>query len=345
MRSARLLAYLFAGMVALGAASYVVVYLYRWQWQRAILSGVLLLVVEVLLLGLMLLDRIGRLEQRVRDGDRRQEEILTRLREAGRIGDAGGAEFPERGELPGRVGRAAPAARFAWLDQALERERHTFVFVPVLMAAGVAMSGLAWVVERVARRTVRPAATRRLAARLAPLAAPPGGVGGEVADLPERPALGRGPGRGPGPGPGPGGGRGRGWLRAAGWVALAAGSVGLVIGLAKLTQTQPPAHGTDSATTVLFTLDSQGLPEGRAQLAARQQWERCRDATSVPLEQAGMTALDENLFAATIHPSLSEHDEMRLLGCLEDATIDRIQLHVVGTGAVGAARVSGNDTR
>jgi hypothetical protein len=48
-----------------------------------------------------------------------------------------------------------------------------------------------------------------------------------------------------------------------------------------------------------------------------------------------MTALDDQLYAATIHPSLSEHDEMRLLGCLEDASIDRIQLHVIGTGGVG----------
>jgi hypothetical protein len=323
MRPARLVAYLFAGMVALGAAGYVVVYLYRWQWQRAILSGVLLLVVEVLLLGLMLLDRIGRLEQRVRDGDHRQEEILARL----------GDSEPERRERPAR---AVSAARFAWLDQALERERHTFVFVPVLMAAGVAMSGIAWVVERVARRTVRPAATRRLAARLAPLAAPPGGVGGttgDAPDLPERPALGHG--NGPG--------RRGGWLRAAGWVALAAVSVGMVFGLARLTQTQAPERGSESATTVLFALDSQGrLPEGRAQLAARQQWERCRDATSIPLERAGMTALDENLFAATVHPSLSEHDEMRLLGCLEDATIDRIQLHVVGTGGIETAHVSTN---
>jgi hypothetical protein len=119
----------------------------------------------------------------------------------------------------------------------------------------------------------------------------------------------------------------------------------MVVGLARLTQTQAPERGSESATTVLFALDSQGrLPQDRAQLAARQQWERCRDATSIPLERAGMAALDENLFAATVHPSLSEHDEMRLLGCLEDATIDRIQLHVVGTGGVEAAHVSTNKT-
>ncbi|MGP4113559.1 hypothetical protein ACTWP5_21945 [Streptomyces sp. 4N509B] len=310
---ARLVAYLTAGLVALGAATYVVVYLYRWQWQRAILSGVLLLVAEVLLLGLVVLGRLTRLERRLADGDRRQEEILAQLRAADQTRDA-----TDHGD-----GRAA--ARFAWLDQAVERERHTFVFVPVLMAAGAALSGLAWLVERVARRTVRPSATRRLAARLAPLAAPPGGVAEGAPDLPDRPALGPAPGRG---------GR-RGWLTAVGWLALGLACVGLVVGLAGLTQTAPPRRGGDhTATTVLFTLDSRGLPAGQAELAARQQWERCRDATSIPLAQAGMTVLDDNLYAATIHPSLSEHDETRLLGCLQDATIDRVQLHVIGTSGV-----------
>jgi hypothetical protein len=43
------------------------------------------------------------------------------------------------------------------------------VFVPVLMGAGVIMSGLAWIVERVARRTARPALERGLAVHMAPL--------------------------------------------------------------------------------------------------------------------------------------------------------------------------------
>jgi hypothetical protein len=49
------------------------------------------------------------------------------------------------------------------------------VFVPVLMGAGVLMSGLAWVVERLARATVRPAAERGLAAQLDGLALPAAG--------------------------------------------------------------------------------------------------------------------------------------------------------------------------
>lgn len=159
MRSARLAGYLFGGAAASGAAIYVVIYLYRWQWQRTIICGVLLLVIEVLLLGLATLDRVSRLEQRIKDGDRRQDEILAQLRQADRETGDGGRP-------------AAGRPRFAWLGDA---EGRTFVFVPVLMAAGVALSGLAWVVERVARTTVRPTAQRRLAGRLAPWRPRPAG--------------------------------------------------------------------------------------------------------------------------------------------------------------------------
>ena len=46
------------------------------------------------------------------------------------------------------------------------------VFVPVLMGAGVLLSGVAWLVERIARATVTPVAERGLAAQLDGLALP-----------------------------------------------------------------------------------------------------------------------------------------------------------------------------
>ncbi|MBL1066388.1 hypothetical protein JK356_06810 [Streptomyces sp. 7-21] len=294
-------AYLIGTVAALGAAGYVVVYLYRWQWQRAILCGVLLLVVEVLLLGLALFDRIARLERALlRDRDRGRD----RGADAGPPGTAAG------------TGEAGGAPRFAWLEQAMDRERHTFVFVPVLMAAGVALSGVAWAVERVARAAMgaRPAAGRRLAV----LAPPP--PPGEAPELPPRPPL--GPPRQP-------------WRRLrrlAGWALLAAVCAGLVTGLARLTQTRPPEHGDAGATTLLFTVEVRGISDEQATLAARQQWERCRDATSLPLANAGMSVLGDGLFAVTIHPSLTAHDTHRLRGCLEDATVDRIRLRVVAAG-------------
>ncbi|MCX4668022.1 hypothetical protein OG453_15300 [Streptomyces sp. NBC_01381] len=156
------LAYFFGGAAATGAAVYLVVYLYRWQWQRAILCGVLLLVVEIVLLGAVLLGRIARVEERLRDADRRQEDVLARLR------------------TDGNTAPDSRTARFRWLDD--DPAGRTYVFVPVLMVTGVLLSGLAWAVQRIASATARPAAEQRLAGRLAVLAAPPPGTGLE--DLP-----------------------------------------------------------------------------------------------------------------------------------------------------------------
>ncbi|GAA3870625.1 tropomyosin [Streptomyces sedi] len=301
MRSARTAAYLFGGVAALGAAAYLVVYLYRWQWQRTLLCGVLLLVIEVLLLGFAMLDRLGRLERRARETDRRYDEILALLR-AGERERAAGRGSPERAE-----------SRFSWLE-----EERTHVFVPVLMAAGAALSGLAWVVERLARATTRPLGRRRLAGRLVPLSAPTGGAHGGVApELAAHPPIGPPRWRAP---------------TAAG-VALAL-CVGLYAVLAELTETRPPERGTETATSVLFTVTAKNIPDNRADLAAHQTWERCRDATSIPLSHAGMAALDTRLYAATVHPSLSDHDRHRLIGCLQDAGLDRVQLTVLGTGAI-----------
>lgn len=117
----RRIAYVFGSLAAAGAGTYLVVYLYRWQWQRAILCGILLLVVEVMLLGIVLLGRLTRIEERVKEtsaGQReltaRQEDVLVRLRQAS----------AER-----------EGSRFRWLEE--DTADRTYVFVPVLMVTGV----------------------------------------------------------------------------------------------------------------------------------------------------------------------------------------------------------------
>ncbi|MFE7077017.1 hypothetical protein ACFU96_43720 [Streptomyces sp. NPDC057620] len=298
----RRVAYLFGGAAAAGAGTYVVVYLYRWQWQRAILCGVLLLVVEVLLLGIVLLGRLARIEERMRDADRRQEDVLARLREK---------------EAP-----TAPGGdRFRWLED--EPTSPTYVFVPVLMVTGVLLSGLAWLVQRIASATARPTAERRLAGRLSVLAAPDPDGGTDLDDLP-RPGARRDRGR---------------TLRvlAAGVVAstlLAA----LVVGLADLTQTREEEAADSEATSLLLRVDMRGtdMTAERQSLAARQLWERCRDSTSVPLSRASLGELGDGLFAGVVRPALSDHDRMRLRGCLEDTGLDRTHLTVVGIGDADA---------
>ncbi|WP_210575897.1 hypothetical protein [Streptomyces sp. GESEQ-4] len=298
----RRIAFVFGALAAAGAGTYLVVYLYRWQWQRAILCGVLLLIVEVMLLGIVMLGRLARIEERVRDTDRRQreltarqEDVLTRLR--------AGAPEPESN------------GRFRWLDDPAER---TYVFVPVLMVAGVALTGLAWVVQRVATATSRPA-ERRLAGRAAVLSAPGPEVGDDLEDLPP-----------------PGARRSQaGTARIATVIVVGVALIAaLVVGLADLTQTRAEPERTGRATSVLFQVDTRdaGMTAERRSLAAQQLWERCRDSTSIPLHHATLGDLGDGLFAGAVRPALGEHDRMRLRGCLEDTTLDRAHLTVVGIG-------------
>ena len=301
----RRIAYVFGSLAAAGAGTYLVVYLYRWQWQRAILCGILLLVVEVMLLGIVLLARLTRIEERVKESDARQRELTARQE-----------------DVLGRLRQASAerdGARFRWLEDTADR---TYVFVPVLMVTGVLLSGLAWVVQRIASATGRPA-ERRLAGRLAVLTAPePGTLAGELED---RPAIGRRS-------------RGRVARTAVVGVVGAALLAALVVGLADLTQTREQSASGSEATSVLVQVDVRGadMTAERQALAAQQVWERCRDSTSVPLNHATLGSLGDGMFAGVVRPALTEHDRMRLRGCLEDAALDRAHLTVMGMGDTDA---------
>ncbi|QYX80868.1 hypothetical protein [Streptomyces akebiae] len=290
----RRLAYLFGGSAAVGAGVYFVVYLYRWQWQRAIISGVLLLIVGVLLLGLVLWGRLARIEERIRESDRRQQDALARLRQSH---------------------AREPGDRFRWLEDPASR---TYVFVPVLLITGVVLSGIAWLVQRIASVTARPTAERHLAGRLAVLTAPDPAPD---ADLEDRVPV--------------GGGRGRGRVARLITVGVGVGLlVSLVVGLADLTQTRKEEGNEAEATSVIVRVDMRGVPvtAERQSMAASQAWERCRNSTSVPLRRTTLGELGDGLFAGVVRPALTDHDRLRLRGCLEDADVDRAYLTVVGVG-------------
>jgi hypothetical protein len=132
------------GAVFVGSGSYLFIYLYRWEWNRAHTAGVFLIAAEIALVALVLDARIGRIESHV--GRRRESRVPDSVRV--------------------HIHDTAPPARshFAWL-----RPESTNVFVPALMGAGLVMSGLAWAVERLGRVTARPALENDLARRLGPL--------------------------------------------------------------------------------------------------------------------------------------------------------------------------------
>lgn len=146
-------ALLFAALLvpAIASAYYFFAYLTRWEWNRAVVSGVIFVAAEVALVGALVLDRLGQLRREVR-------ELQEPRREP-------------RPEILERIHEAAPDARdpFAWLSP---RDGTVSVFIPVLLGAGVVVSGIAWLVERLARALAGPSFERALALDLEAIALP-----------------------------------------------------------------------------------------------------------------------------------------------------------------------------
>jgi hypothetical protein len=145
-----------ATVTLLLSGGYVFIYLYRWEWNRALISGVIFLAAEVAIIGWALNRRIGDLRRRI-DEDRARQ-------------------------IGGHLAAARQAERSSAFDWLSPTSHRTHVFVPILMGAGLVLSGLAWVVERVARATAGRAADEGLAHRLSRLAPPPGGFLDDRAD-------------------------------------------------------------------------------------------------------------------------------------------------------------------
>ena len=150
----RKLATLIALTTMAATGGYVFVYLARWEWNRALVSAAIFLAAEVGLVALVLGTRLARVEQAlaVPTGP-----TATELRVRGHLRDAATPD-------------ATPS--FDWLREGTR----TGVFVPVLMGAGVLLSAVAWVVERIARATVNPVAERSLARQLGSLELPAHGL-------------------------------------------------------------------------------------------------------------------------------------------------------------------------
>jgi len=134
---------------AAAAGVYFFVYLVRWEWNRALVSAVIFVAVEILVLGAALMSRMARLERAV--------------------GSPAPAPAPNLALAQLRANRPPAGRPFAWLDP---KRSGTNVFVPVLMGAGLVVSALAWLVERVARLVARPGMEVSLAGQLNSIAYP-----------------------------------------------------------------------------------------------------------------------------------------------------------------------------
>jgi hypothetical protein len=126
-------------------AVYMIVSLNRWEWNRALFFGLIVLIAEVGLATALILRRLAQVTPR----DDIDPAVLETLRRT----------------------RPARPNRFEWLEPTRMN-----VFITFLVGGGIILSGIAWVVDRIASNTTTPAGEEKLARHLGPISYPRGGL-------------------------------------------------------------------------------------------------------------------------------------------------------------------------
>ena len=112
-------------------------------------------------------------------------------------------------------------------------------------------------------------------------------------------------------------------------VAVAALGAGLVA-MMGATKNVPDRVVAGTRTTVTFTVSTRDYQRGEAAAAAAL-WAVC--SATVGGEVSAAVPVDDH-WEVTIEPAIGEHGQKRLVGCIDDVTIDRVK------GAVMSVRSS-----
>ena len=278
-------------VVLVVSGAYLLVYLYRWEWNRALISGLFFVAAEVALATSMVLRRLHALE-------RPSPLVQERLRTA-------------------RVDRPDP---FAWLRP---RDGRAAVFVPVLLGAGVVLSALAYLVERLAAATATPMLDHSVAGRLARIAPPVGGLVGGPAPRVEAPHVARRT------------------VNAVVRGAVVVTSVAVLGGLAVLTLMDATQSRPDPTARPLRTvIDVEIAERGSAAPAAETLealWTACRATTGRSDRPEGVAVpLGGDTARLLLNPGLGDLGVRRLTGCLSDATLSLVRARVLRVEGITA---------
>jgi hypothetical protein len=143
----KIIAWLAGIATLIGAGAYMIVSLNRWEWNRALFFGLIVVIAEIALATGLVLRRLSHLQRRAHVD-------------------------PEIAEIFRKTRPPSPD-RFVWLQKSSGK---LSVFITFVVGGGLILSGIAWVVDRVAARTSTPAGEERLAALLGPISYPRGGL-------------------------------------------------------------------------------------------------------------------------------------------------------------------------
>ena len=133
-------------MAVVGCGGYVFVYLYRWEWNRALMMAAFFIAAEVALATALVLRALGDLRRTQRSAPDQRAAVAASLRDAA----------PRRDH-------------FAWLGVRGDR---TSVFITMFVGGGILLSGLAWALDRLASQTAGRRMEGQLADQLTSIAFP-----------------------------------------------------------------------------------------------------------------------------------------------------------------------------
>ncbi len=114
-------------------------------------------------------------------------------------------------------------------------------------------------------------------------------------------------------------------------VAAVVALAGAIHVMREMTQNRPDALRAGTVTTVDFRVSTRDFQRGEPAAAAAL-WAVC--AATVPGDTSAAEPVDGD-WRVTIEPAIGENGEKRLVGCLEDVTIDRVVGRVLSLSITG----------
>ena len=107
-------------------------------------------------------------------------------------------------------------------------------------------------------------------------------------------------------------------------IALAAAAFVVVSELGDLTQSRPDPVQADAATELVLSVDEDRFGPGETGAAAAL-WAICAAQTrSRVIEDGQLRPIGDGRYRVVLRPAVGHHEQKKLVGCLEDLTVDRV---------------------